>query len=248
MFEDSLVESGGRIKTRRPLTTALSFALQAALIGLLVLIPLLVTQALPTAQLTTLLVGPPPPPPPPPPPAAAAEVKQASTVKAEPIKPDQLTTPVKIPQKVKIVQDQASTGDAPAPTMAGVVGGVPGGTPGGQLGGMIGGVLNSTGPALPKMEQKVRVSQGVSEGLLVHKVTPQYPEAARQARMQGAVVLQAQIDKEGRIVGVTVLQGPPLLAAAAVEAVKQWRYKPYNLNGQPVGIETTITVNFRLNA
>jgi protein TonB len=247
MFEQSLIESSGRLKTRRPLTTIISFALQVLIVGLLVLIPLLVTQALPTTQLTTMLVAPPPPPPPPPPPAAAAV--PAHVAKTEPINPNTLQTPVKIPEKVKIVHDQPEiAGAASASTMAGVVGGVPGGTPGGQLGGVIGGVLNSTGTAMPKMEQKLRVSQGVSEGLLVKKVMPEYPAMAKQARIQGAVVLQAEISKDGQITNVQVLQGPPMLAAAAVDAVKQWRYRPYNLNGQPVPIETTITVNFRLNS
>jgi len=95
MFEDSLIESGGRLKTKRPVTTVVSFVLQVALIGVLVLIPLLFTEALPKTQLMTFLVAPPPPPPPPPPPAAAP-VKVVKQIQTDIIN-GQLRTPTKIP-------------------------------------------------------------------------------------------------------------------------------------------------------
>jgi periplasmic protein TonB len=116
-------------------------------------------------------------------------------------------------------------------------------------GGIIGGVLSSkpqqSNSALP---QRVRVSQGVSTGLLVTKVPPQYPDDARQARIQGTVVLKALLDTNGDVEDLTLVSGHPLLAPAALEAVKQWKYKPYLLNGQPVKVETQITVNFQLAA
>src|SRR6476660_6076255 len=124
MFEDSLIESGGRLKTKRGVTTFLSFGLQIALVGVLVLIPLLFTEALPKTQLMTFLVAPPPPPPPPPPPAA---VKLVKTIQTD-IVNGQLRTPTKIPKKVEIVKEE----EAPPPMNAGVVGGVPGGVPGGS--------------------------------------------------------------------------------------------------------------------
>ena len=92
----------------------------------------------------------------------------------------------------------------------------------------------------------MRVSQGVSQGLLVHQVKPSYPPLARQARIQGTVVLQAVIGKDGNIQGLKVVSGHPMLAPAALEAVKQWKYKPYFLNGEPVEVDTTINVNFTL--
>jgi protein TonB len=140
--------------------------------------------------------------------------------------------------------------EAPPPVMAsgGVVGGVPGGVPGGQMGGVIGGIISSTPVAVPKVAtpQRVRVSQGVSQGLLIRKVQPVYPPLARQARIQGQVVLQAQISKQGTIENLQLVSGHPMLAPAAIEAVKQWRYKPYFLNGEPVEVDTQITVNFTL--
>jgi protein TonB len=87
----------------------------------------------------------------------------------------------------------------------------------------------------------------VSAGLLVKKVAPPYPEDARQAHIQGSVVLQALIDKNGDVADLVLVSGHPMLAPAAIKAVKQWKYKPYLLNGQPVNVETQIVVNFALS-
>src|SRR5438270_2634738 len=245
MFEDSLLESGGRLKTKRGMTTMFSFGLQVILIAVMVILPLLFTEALPTRELTAMLVAPPPPPPPPPPPAAAPVrvVKQVQTDLVN----GQLRTPTSIPKEVKMIKEE----EAPPPSMAaaGVVGGVPGGVPGGQMGGVIGGIISSTPVAVPKAATptRVRVSQGVTAGLLTRKVQPTYPPLARQARIQGAVVLQAEISKEGAIQNLSLISGHPMLAPAAIEAVKRWRYKPYILNGEPVEVETQITVNFTLS-
>src|SRR5215470_5149675 len=133
MFEDSLIESGGRRKGKRGATTMLSFVLQICLLGVLVLIPLIYTEALPKQQLMTFLVAPPPPPPPPPPPAAAPPVKVIKKIETE-LDNGQLRQPTKIPQKVKIIEEQ----DTPPPASSGVVGGVPGGVPGGSMSGVIG--------------------------------------------------------------------------------------------------------------
>ena len=93
---------------------------------------------------------------------------------------------------------------------------------------------------------RVRVSQGVSQGLLIHKVPPVYPPLARQARISGTVVLHAVIGEDGTIQTLNVVSGHPMLTNAALEAVQQWRYKPYFLFGNPVEVETTINVNFTL--
>lgn len=109
-------------------------------------------------------------------------------------------------------------------------------------------MLNSVGnymPAKPNV-QRVKVSQGVTQGLLVHKVEPQYPPIAKEAHVQGAVILHAVIGKNGKIQNLQTVSGNPLLTSAAINAVKQWQYKPYILNGQPVEVDTTITVNFHL--
>jgi protein TonB len=243
MFEDSLIESGGRLKTKRGWTSLASFGIQMGIIGVMVLIPLIFTEALPKQQLMTFLVAPPPPPPPPPP--AAAPVKIVKVIQTD-IVNGQLRTPTKIPKKIEMIKED----EAPPPVMAaaGVVGGVPGGVPGGSMSGVLGGIVNSTAVAVPKIAtpQRVRVSSGVQSGLLVNKPQPAYPPLARQARIQGKVVLQALISKDGNIENLQLISGHPMLAPAAIEAVKRWKYKPYLLNGEPVEVETTVEVNFTL--
>jgi len=242
MFEDSLLESGGKLKKRNPWTTLFSFLLQVGLVGVMILIPLIYTEALPKQQLMTFLVAPPPPPPPPPPPAAAPVVKVQKVVSE--LDQGQLRTPTSIPKKVLIAHDD----EQPPSGAVGVVGGVPGGVPGGQMGGVIGGIISSTPVAVPKVATptRVRVSQGVTEGLLMKKVQPNYPPLARSARIQGQVVLQAVIGKDGTIQNLRAISGHPMLTPAAIDAVRQWRYKPYFLNGEPVEVDTQITVNFTL--
>jgi protein TonB len=220
-------------------------------IGFLLLLPLWFTEVLPMEQLVTLLVAPPPPPPP-----AASTASRPKVVKvASNIAYGRLRAPSRIPAKVQMIKDD----DAPPPTITdGVVGGVPGGIPGGQLDGVIGGIIGSTSslaaPALLKPKpvvpsvQRVRVSPGVIKGLLIHRVEPIYPFLAQQARIQGVVVLTAIIDKDGNVERLQLVNGHPLLAPAAIEAVKQWRYKPFLLNGQPLEVETTVTVDFHLHS
>jgi len=238
MFEDSLIESGGRLKTARGRTTFFSFILEAIIVGILILIPLMFTEALPKAMTMTFLAAPPPPPPPPPPPAAVVRVRQVETD----IVNNQLRTPTKIPQKVQIIKED----EAPPPT-AGF--GIPGGVPGGVPSGVMNSIISSTPVAVPKIAvQRVRVSSGVTAGLLIRKVEPTYPQMAKIARVQGAVVLAALIGKDGTIQNLHVVStASPLLNAAAMDAVKQWKYKPYILNGEPVEVDTNVTVNFTLS-
>ncbi len=242
MFEDSLMESGGRLKTKRGATTAVSFIIQICLVGVLVLLPLIFTEALPNQQVMSFLTAPPPPPPPPPPPAAPLKVVKIQTE----LDNGQLRTPTAIPKKIQMIKEDEAP---PSTGVAGVVGGVPGGVPGGSMGGVLGGVLSSTPVAVPKVAtpQRVRVSSGVSQGLLVHKVQPLYPALAKTAHIQGTVVIQAVIGKDGTITNLHVVSGPPMLIQSAMEAVKQWRYKPYYLNGEAVEVDTTINVNFSLS-
>jgi TonB family protein len=95
-------------------------------------------------------------------------------------------------------------------------------------------------------QETLRISQGVSQGLILKRVQPVYPEQARQMRLEGKIELQANISKSGSITGVKQLSGDPILGRAASDAVRQWKYKPYFLNGEPIEIQTQITVIFRL--
>ena len=238
MFEDSLMESAGRIRTNQKWTTPLSFLLQAVLVGILILIPLIITEGLPTRLLMAAIVAPPPPPPPPPPPAPVPK----TVPRVSEIVNGELRTPSKIPKKVSMITED----EAPPPS-TGVVGGVVGGVPGGSAGGVIGGLISSTAPP-PRVATptKLRISSGVAEGLLVNKVEPQYPSMAKIAHVQGDVVLQATISKNGQIENLRAVSGHPILIQAAMDAVKQWKYRPYALNGEPVEVDTTITVRFHM--
>jgi len=110
------------------------------------------------------------------------------------------------------------------------------------------GLMSSASTSVPKPAlATVRISQGVSQGLLIKRVQPKYPPAALAVRAQGAVQIEATINKEGNVTNLKVLSGDPVLARAALEAVRQWRYKPYYLDGEPVEIQTQITVNFKAN-
>jgi periplasmic protein TonB len=248
MFSDSLLDFGTQ-KKRKALATTTSLILNCLVIVAMLAVPLMFTEELPKAQLLTFLVAPPPPPPPPPP-AAADVQKVVHQIQTDVLNTGELRTPTRIPQKIQMIKED----DAP-PAMAtgGVVGGVPGGIPGGQLGGVIGGVISSLSSlsAVPKFvpvtPRRLRISAGVTRGLLIHREEPTYPTLARSARIQGDVVLSAIIDTNGQIQNLQLVSGHPMLVPAAIAAVKQWRYKPYLLNGQPVEVETTITVIFILS-
>lgn len=248
MFSDSLLDFGVQRK-RKAVATFTSFTLNILAIGFLLALPLMFTEELPKAQLLTFLVAPPPPPPPPPP-AVAQTQTVVRQVQTNLLNTGQLRTPSRIPQTVQIIKED----DAPPPMAAtgGVVGGVPGGIPGGQLGGVIGGIVSSTSnlSSVPKLAvttpQRVRISQGVTKGLLIHRVEPSYPPLAKAARVQGEVVLSAVISTGGEIENLHLISGHPMLVADAIAAVRQWRYKPFLLNDTPVEVETTITLTFKI--
>jgi protein TonB len=130
----------------------------------------------------------------------------------------------------------------------GMAGGVPGGVAGGSMGGVIGGVIGGLGaPAPPKAPSRIRQGGQVQAARLVNKITPIFPPLARQTRQSGTVRLHAIIAKDGSIQSLDVISGPPLLQGAALDAVRQWRYQPTLLNGEPVEVETTVDVIFTLN-
>jgi TonB family protein len=127
------------------------------------------------------------------------------------------------------------------PPAEGVVGDMPGGVPHGEEGGIISNV-----PVEPDRPGVVHVSRGVMAGLLVSKVPPDYPADAKQARIQGTVVMRVIVDKEGNVANIQLISGHPILAPAAIDAVRLWKYRPYLLNGMPVEVETQVAVNFTL--
>jgi periplasmic protein TonB len=242
VFEDMVVSSSNPSKTNKPWTVVLSMVAQVVFLGILILIPLIYTEALPKSMTATLLVAPPPPPPPPPPPVATQIVKVKPQVHL--MDAGRLVAPKVIPKDVKIIKEEA-------PDMnAGMTGGVPGGVAGGSMGGVIGGVIGGMGGAPPPPKptaSRIRQGGSVQAALLINRVQPVYPPLARQTRIAGTVRLHAIISKQGSVESLEVLSGHPLLVRAAMDAVQQWKYKPTLLNGEPVEVDTTIDVIFSLN-
>src|SRR5579859_6015024 len=241
LFSHSLLERSGIERRRRAGSTVFSVTMQSILVIVLVLLPLWFVDSLPMHQLVTFLAAPPPPPAPPP---ATPEIKAVKIVSQ--VLNGQLLAPSKIPKTVKMIKEE----EAPPPAM-GVTGGVVGGVPGGQSGGVIGSLLSSanhtSAPVAAEMPKRVRVSTGVSLGLLQKRVEPLYPMIALRSRIQGTVQLHAVISKEGRIENLQLIEGHPMLVEAAINAVRQWQYKPYMLSGEPVEVETTVSVNFHID-
>jgi protein TonB len=233
-----LVES----RPRNPWAAIGSLSFQLLLLLAVVVIPLFHTDPLPKRQRLTMLYLQPPPG------ASASPAKLQAPKLAS----------TYIPTSTGITAPVHKTQEAPPPpvgTTSGVVGGVPGEMVGGVPGGVINELLSSTRsvpvPAKtpdPAPVKRVRLASRVVEANLIHDVPPQYPAAAGRARIEGTVVLMAVIGMDGTVKDVRVENGLPILAQAAIEAVKQWRYKPYMVDGEPVEVDSRITINFTLSA
>ena len=253
MFESTFVDGG---KTKKSWTVLLAFAGQIAFIGVMIVIPLIFFEGLPTATLQAFLTAPPPPPPPPPPPAAAPPVRVVKVIPRQ-FDAGKLMAPKIIPKEVATIKEE----ELPPPSagVAGVVGGVPGGVAGGAPGGVLGGIIGSVPtaapppPPPPKKEEpkaaptRIKIGGAVQQAKLIRQPRPVYPPLAKQARISGVVKLSAIISKDGTIQKLEVISGHPLLVPAALEAVKQWVYQPTLLNTEPVEVVTQIDVNFTLS-
>ncbi len=232
---DQLVVSGEMEKTHKPWAVTISAIVQTLILGVFILIPLIYTEALPKGMLNTFLVAPAPPPPPPPPQPIVKAVKAPKIINIQ-----KMTAPTVIPKNIAVVKDEApviytNSGD-----------GVAGGT-GNVLGGLIGsGPAGPPPPPKPAAPSRIRVGGNVEAASLINKVTPIYPPIAKTAHVSGTVVLHAIISKDGSIQELQYVSGPPLLMKSAMDAVKEWRYRPTMLNGDPVEVDTTIDVVFTL--
>jgi protein TonB len=239
LFEDLIESDVVSHKTRKGYTIPVSIAVHVIVLLVVVIVPLLTSDELPepTSAVRAFFVepaAPPPPPPPPPPPAP-----KAATAPKTPPKPmteaPKFTAPVEVPAEIK-PEEGIDLG-----VEGGVAGGVEGGVPGGVVGGVVGGL-----PDAPPPVQAVRVGGQIKEPKKVKHVNPDYPDIAKQARVQGVVILECTISPQGKVMDVKILRGIPLLNESAVAAVKQWVYTPTLLNGVPVPVIMTVTVNFRL--
>jgi periplasmic protein TonB len=248
MFEQVLLEGTG--PENKGWTLLVSSGMQVGLVAVMSLIPLLNTDLLPRITLQTMMVAPSPPPPPPAP--AAARIQQHHPVARRQFDGLHLAAPTRIPEKIAVLLND----ELPPVTNTGP--GVPGGVETGISGG-----VNAMPPRLieaPLAPQSVarpvetaapitRLTVGgrVQEALILHRVIPVYPPLAQKARISGTVRFTAIIAKDGTIQNLAVISGHPLLVKAATEAVRQWRYRPTLLNGDPVEVMAPIDVIFILN-
>ena len=236
----STLESTWDQSARRGWSTLVSFGFQAMTVSLLLLIPIVWIQGPPRVRLIDSLLAPPPPPPAPAP-RVGAEPRQPTSTN---MRGSHVLQPPTIPTSIAILNEP----EVPTAPDIGSIG-VEGGT--GQRGrGIPGSIGNNIEvappPPTPPPQRPIRVSHW-AEGNLVYRVQPVYPPLARQARIQGKVELRAIVSRSGAVEQLTVVSGHPMLVRAALDAVRQWRYRPYILNDEPIEIDTEITVNFVLS-
>jgi protein TonB len=240
LFEDLIDSDRVKHRTQRSKTVPVSLVLHLVAAGLIIIVPLFAGSQLPEPQagvkafFAEPLSAPAPPPPPPPPAARPAVV---SRVPPKPVPQDnRFVAPVDIPQEIK-PEEGLDLG------AQGTGGGVEGGVPGGVVGGVVGGLPTDAPPPPAKV---VRIGGQIAQPKLIRQVKPVYPDLAVQSRVSALVILEAEVDTRGHVKTVKVLRGHPLFDDAAMEAVKQWRYQPLLLNGEPTGFILTVTVNFNL--
>jgi protein TonB len=235
MFEDSTFESNGRIHTRSRFWMIATLIFNGSILLALILIPLIYPEALPRQAIAFLMTAPPTPTPPEPRPQQTAQ----PTRSVSEIQGTHIMAPSKIPIGIFI-----PSGKEPA-----AIENVANWNPDG---GDVSGTSKifqgqGTKPVIrAEVKGPVRVSSGVVEAMVLRKTAPLYPAIARAAGVRGTVTLQATISKNGTIENLRVAGGPIMLQEAAIDAVKSWRCRPYLLDGQPVEVETTISVIFSL--
>jgi protein TonB len=237
MFEDSTFDSTGKIRTRSRGWMMAAFALNSSILLALIIFPLIYPEALPSQAIAFLMAVPPPPVSIAPTPARAiAHPAAASSV----LMPNPMAAPRQADPLISIAKSPQQ------PAMPSSIGGLDLG--GATLGGTGSLPIPTTEPPVvrPAAPSTMRISSGVAASIAVYKATPLYPIIAKTAGVQGTVVLAATISKAGTVDDLRVVSGPPMLQLAALNAVRQWRYKPYLLNGEPVAVETTVNVIFTL--
>lgn len=240
MFEQTFVQDEGGVK---PWTLVVSLLGQSSLIGMTLLVPLIFTLEIPIQDLANHILLIAPSPPPPPPQAPEPQTRAAAPAPRPPSRYEvKLQAPREIPEEVAVVSDIESASHIPGPNLGGMMGGVPGGIPGGVLSLTGHGSMDILPPA------PIRVGGNVQAARLTHRVMPVYPEQASEDRLAGTVKLEAIITREGTVRKLRVVEGHPLLADAAVEAVRQWQYRPTLLNGAAVEVFTLIAVTFQPRA
>jgi periplasmic protein TonB len=237
LFSTAIIEEDARAKGKRAAQTGFALAIQLAVVGGLLLVPLIFTEGLDLYKVNSTILIAPPPPAAPPPPVAHAVAPRPTFIKA------QLTAPTVIPKKIAQVADAS----AAAPAIAGMVGGVPGGV-GDVLGGIASGPPPPPPPAVERPKGPIRITSGMKEPTLIYEPPVVYSPVARMAHIEGTVVVEAIIDEQGNVTQVHFISGPAMLAQSAMRAVAERRYAPTILDGQPVAIRLTVRVDYKLSS
>jgi len=241
MFEDSLVESAALLRTHNRWPAVVSIAAQLCAAALILTIPLLHPEILPMPHILPATLAPPHAPAPPPPIHLEPHTPAAATSAP--------TAPVAI-QTTSIFRDRLlPTGPAvnePAMPVVNLGNTAPSLPFGINSAASAGPHVTVGQPAARASSAPVPVSSGVLAGNLIAPIHPEYPQIAKITHTEGAVVIDAIISRTGSIESAHVLSGPPMLQAAALAAVRQARYRPFLLNGQPTEVQTTITINFHM--
>jgi protein TonB len=247
MFDDIARKYRKKSKKKSWYILPVSIAMHVAIIGSLVAASLWAVGDV-QAPPITLVFQPPlaPPPPPPPPPKKQVEKKPLpEKPKPKPIDASEMIAPTEVPpeppKEVNLPVEETTAGEGSEEF------GVDGGMEGGSRGGPPGGLPGMEPPPAPEPEKIIRSFTGAKRPVVIHKVDPTYPLAARAAGIEGRVILEAIINKEGRIVSVKVLSGHPLLSDSAVKAVKQWIFQPATIEGTPVKCYFSLKVEFHIN-
>jgi periplasmic protein TonB len=236
MFADYISDNSWANRSHRGWTALASFVAQALAVAALLVLPVFYTQALPHLALLGTVMAPVPPPAPVT--ASSAQRQVGGNVGGHFL----------LPRAPISMTSAFSDADAPLselPAGPGVPNGNGDHNDGNSVLNAIGTGMSPRIPPAPSMRPP-RISH-MMEGNLIRRVQPEYPALALRARVQGTVVLRAVIDRGGIIQSLQVMSGPPLLVQAAINAIRQWRYRPYYLNDQPVEVETQVTVNFSLS-
>lgn len=231
------LESTWDQSARRGRATLASFAMQALALSLLLAIPLLTIQGPPKLRWfeeSPILM---------PPPAPAPLTRGQGTVNSSNLSQGHILQPPTIPLTIAILNEQR-VASSPDVSGLGVEGSI--GTSRRGVWGSAGPSVEVTPPPTPAPTHPLKVSHW-AQGNLIYRVQPIYPPLARQARIQGTVELRAIVSQAGTIENLAVVSGHPMLVKSALEAVRQWRYRPYLLNSEPIEVETDITVNFVLS-
>jgi protein TonB len=229
MFGD-VVEPSIKVGSRKWYTVPLSIVVHSALIAIIVIVPLMAADALPSPPSIIAFVAATPPPPPPPPPPRRLTPKPEMEVSPT-------AAPVEAPSAIA---PETGMENGAEEIENGAIGGIPGEVPGSIV------VDLEAPPPPPPTPAPVRVGGSIKTPTQVRRVSPEYPAIAQYARVEGMVIIEAVIGPSGTVEGAKVLRSIPLLDAAALDAVKQWVYTPTLLNGVPVPVIMTVTVHFTL--